>query len=109
MKKERKNIVCVRLTDEEYVNLQMKAKASNKKVSEYIRELIAMSKVKVSNKDYVKMMAEVNKIGNNLNQIARNLNIACKKDELSKQDYEMLLAQLYSIDKQLKEILNECK
>ena len=107
----RENIIGVRLTDEEYINLKLKAEASHKSVSQYIRELIILSKVKpVRNKNYYKVLYELNKIGNNINQIAKSLNKIAKSGECIKnEEYERLLIELYEINENMKKILKECK
>lgn len=85
----------------------MKAKASGKSISEYIRELIATSEVKPSkSKDYGRLLGAVNIIGNNINQIARNLNIANKQGALADENYDELLNVLLLIWANTKALLD---
>jgi len=99
----------IRLNDELYNMLAFKAEASDKNMSEYVRELISNSEVKANEKDYIYLIGAVNKIGNNLNQIAYNLNYARNKDKLDDIDYDNLLASLLLIENTLQNILDECK
>jgi len=103
------NRVTIRLSDEQYKALLIKAEASNKKISEYIRDTIVNSEVKANEKDYIYLIGAINKIGNNLNQIAYNLNYARNKDKLDDIDYDNLLASLLLIENTLQNILVECK
>jgi len=99
----------IRLTDELYNMLSFKAEASNKTMSEYIRELINNSEVKSSNKNYGALLGAINKIGNNVNQIAHNLNIANNANKLDEVDYDNILTSLLLIEQNLKSILYEYK
>ena len=104
------NRVTIRLSDEQYKALLIKAEASNKKISEYIRDTIVNSEVKAdTKKDYIYLIGAVNKIGNNLNQIAYNLNYARNRNKIDDIDYDNLLASLLLTENAFKNILEECK
>ena len=103
-------ILTVRLSDELYNELTFKAKSLGISNSDYLRQSIKNKEIKHSNKkDISLLLGAVNKIGNNLNQIAYNLNIANKKNELNDYEYDNLLATLLLINENLKAIINEYK
>jgi len=98
----------IRVSDELKAALMMKAQASGKTMSEYVKELIMTSEVKpTKSKDYGKLLGAVNIIGNNINQIARNLNIANKEGALADENYDELLNVLLLIWANTKALLNE--
>lgn len=84
----------IRLTDGEYNILKQKAKQANKTMSDFVREYITTGKVKSKCKQLSSLILHLSRIGNNINQIAKNLNIARKEGSLSKQDYDLLLDEL---------------
>ena len=86
--------------------LQLKSKASNMTASNYIRTSINNSKIKVDDsKDIGKLIGAINKVGNNINQIAYTLNKANNSNRLNDIDYNNILDKLIIIEYQLKEIL----
>lgn len=105
MKDKRVNI---RLSKELFNMLTFKAIAAKKTTSEYIRESITTSDIKVDNsKDINRLISSLNLIGNNINQIAHNLNIANKSDKLDDINYNNLLDRLIIIEYKLKNISND--
>lgn len=98
--------ITIRLSDELYNMLQIKASASNMNTSDYIRTSINESDIKVDNrKDIGKLIGSINKVGNNINQIAHNLNIANNSNKLDDINYNNILDKLTIIEYQLKEVL----
>lgn len=98
--------VTTRLTIELYNMLQLKSASSNMTASDYIRQSITQSDIKVDNrKDIGKLIGSVNKVGNNINQIAHNLNIANNSNKLDDVNYNNILDKLTIIEYQLKEVL----
>ena len=98
--------ITIRLSDELYNMLQIKASASNMNTSDYIRTSINDSDIKVDNrKDIGKLIGSINKVGNNINQIAHNLNIANNSNKLDDINYNNILDKLTIIEYQLKEVL----
>jgi len=96
----------LRLSNELFNMLQLKAHSSDKTVSEYIRELIATSEVKFNDKKNIGLLlGSINRIGNNINQIAHNLNIVNNQNLLDDIDYKDLLNQLIIIEHNLHDIL----
>ena len=102
MKDKRVNI---RLSNELFNMLTFKAIAAKKTTSEYIRESITTSDIRVDNsKDINRLISSLNLIGNNINQIAHILNIANKIDKLDDVNYNNLLDRLIIIEYKLKDI-----
>lgn len=98
--------VTTRLTNELYNMLQLKSAASNMRISDYIRHSIIQSDIKIDNsKDIGKLIGSVNRVGNNINQIAHNLNIANNSNKLDDINYNNILDKLTIIEYQLKEVL----
>ncbi len=97
--------VTVKMTAQEHEFLLHNAKISNIKISTYIRTCISKSEVKTDNsKDYIKLVTAVNRVGNNINQIARVLNIAKNENKLSEQNFNLYFKFLYIAYKQLKNL-----
>lgn len=95
----------IRLNDEIYNMLQFKSKATNMTATDYITTAINGSDIKVDNsKDIGRLIGAINKVGNNINQIAHNLNIANNSDKLDDVDYSNLLNKLVIIEHQLNSI-----
>lgn len=104
-KRFRNNRFGVRLFDEEVAILENKAKEQGLSKTEYIREIILYSEIKENNRKvlsdekFTKLLYEINRIGNNINQIAYNSNLvkSTGKEEIEslKKQYDSLL-QLYT-------------
>lgn len=101
------NTVTVRLTDELYTELLIKSRSLNMTNSDYLRNSIMNTKInyQTNDIDYGYLIGAVNKIGNNINQIAHNLNIARNQKELNNQDYDDLLNQLLIINSNMKSLI----
>lgn len=104
-KRYRNNRFEIRLFDEEVEILENKAKIQGLSKTEYIRERILYSEIKdnkrniLSDENFKKLLYEINRIGNNINQIAYNSNLikSTGREEIKnlKEQYENLL-QLYT-------------
>ena len=104
-KRYRNNRFEIRLFDEEIEILENKAKIQGLSKTEYIREIILYSEIKdnkrniLSDENFKKLLYEINRIGNNINQIAYNSNLIkpTGREEIKnlKEQYENLL-QLYT-------------
>jgi hypothetical protein len=100
----------LRLTNELFNQLTFKATASGRNNSEYIREVINNSEIRVDNsKNINELLFQLNRIGNNLNQISKNLNIANNENSLNDVDYENLLNELTIFNYQLHTLSEEIK
>jgi len=86
----------IRFSDDEYAKIEKMMNEHNLTFAEFSRGAILRKKIKTNlSKD---MIYEVNKVGNNLNQIAKKLN--------QDSDRKNLLLKLIEIQNQLKEISN---
>lgn len=99
-------VVTLRLTDELNNMLEFKAVSAGMTKSDYLRNFINGSNVSFNDsKDIAKLLAGINKVGNNLNQIAHVLNIANKSDNLNDIDYDIIKDDLLIIKHQMNELL----
>lgn len=103
----KKNFVGVKLTDELYAEILIKSQSLNMTISDYIRGTIVNTELnyRTSEKDFGYLIGAINKIGNNINQIARNLNIARNEQSLNQADYEDLMNQLIIINSEVKNLI----
>ncbi len=77
------------MSEELFNLLTLKAKAIGKSNSEFIREAIQETEVKQSNsKDISRLIASLNHIGNNINQITKAINIAKLQNKLVDIDFD---------------------
>lgn len=90
----------VRLFDEEMNILEHKASIAGKSKSDYIRDFILFSEVKSrpiwQDSNFKQLLYEINRIGNNINQIAYNSNLkkSTGREEIYalREEYEALLS-----------------
>ena len=75
-----------------------------KNVSDFIRQVVLTGKFKTTQaqQNYERLLYEVNKIGNNINQIAKHCNINKSVDI-------KVLEQLAKIEEELSILLEECE
>ena len=85
----------LRFSEDEFAIIQEKLDLGNITFSNFARSAILKKKIKLPIEK--ELIYEINKIGNNLNQIARAVN---KKDRLS------VLSELVEIEKALKSLQN---
>lgn len=82
--------------------LTLKASSTNRNNSEFLRCSIVDSNVSVdSSRDRTKLISSLNRIGNNINQIAHVLNSSNMKNILNDVDYDNLLNELVIIESHL--------
>lgn len=95
------------MTGELFVELVIKAKSLNMSNSEYLRSTICNTELnyKTNEKDFGYLIGALNKIGNNINQIARNLNVARNEQTLNQVDYDDLMNQLIIINSEIKSLV----
>jgi len=102
----KKKLISIRLSEEVIKTLEFKSKAININKTAYITKSILDSDIKADNsRDIRSLLNAINKIGNNINQIAHTLNIANKNDNLKDVKYDDLLNQMIIIEHHLKDIL----
>lgn len=104
-KRFRSKQLLIRLFDEEMNILKAKSESQGISMSDYVREVILYGEVKttkqniLSDENFSKLLYELNRIGNNINQIAYNSNLkkSTGREEIMElsEKYDSLL-QLYS-------------
>lgn len=90
----------IRLFKEESNILEYKAELAGKSKSDFVRDLILLSSVEtksiLTDKNFQKLLYEINRIGNNINQIAYNANLkkSTGKEEINglREQYSVLLS-----------------
>jgi len=98
----------IRLTQEQYDLLKEKSERADKTMSDFVRDFIVKGKVTKCRKENLSsLILHLSRIGNNINQIAKNLNIARLNNELGEQDYDLLLDELMQINLNLKALLDD--
>ena len=107
MSDKKTKMLRIRLTSDEYDLLKDKSKTAGKTMSDFVRDYIVKGKVNSKCKDLPSLILHLSKIGNNINQIAKNLNIAKKEGYLNEQDYDLLLDELMQLNNNLKAILDD--
>ena len=106
---ERKNVISIRLTDEEYQPFKELLEATEFGKSEFFRALILNridqlpSKPKVT-QDYKRCLFYLHKTSNNMNQIAHRLNTDNAKGIISDALYKKLLNALIGIRNTLQDV-----
>jgi len=100
----------IRLTDELLTELTIKSKSLKMNNSEFIRNAISNTTItyKDNKKDIQQIVNAMNRIGNNINQIAHTLNIAKNANELNNIQYDNLLDKLTILTAHMKELTNVC-
>ena len=93
----------LRVTEEFFQNLNSKIQDSGLSQSEFLRQSLSQGKI-VIKKDYKTLIAQVRRIGVNLNELVFVLNIANQKNALNNYDYQALLVELKLIQNQLNRI-----
>lgn len=99
-KRGRTSEVKIRMFPEERNILEYKAGLVEKSLSDFIRDLILLSSVEtksvLTDKNFQKLLYEINRIGNNINQIAYNANLkkSTGKEEIYglREQYSALLS-----------------
>lgn len=104
----KKKLIALRLDETTHEILINKANESNRNISEFLRNAILTTQISVNNtKDKGLLIGAINRVGNNINQIAHNLNIAKQNNNLNNVDYETIINQLYIIEVSINKILNK--
>jgi len=90
--------VTIRLTQDEYDKLYQQAKALDITLSQLLRKKISGDRERLTTKCDKELLYEINRIGNNLNQIAKHCNITKSIDKLA-------LQSLVEIERKINEII----
>ncbi|AFI06722.1 plasmid mobilization protein [Helicobacter cetorum] len=99
--------ISIRLNKEQKDLITFKAKAINISKTDLILRAIENAEIKSDSKDTTKLLSEVNRIGNNLNQIAHAINLTKLKNQLHNFDFSTLENDLTIIKYQLNELLKK--
>jgi hypothetical protein len=104
-KEKRETEIKIRLTDREKDELRTLAKEEGLSVSEYIRKhtLKKQAERELKMEMERQLIYELNRIGNNLNQMARGINILKKKGTLEGEDRKLLKSIEARVEKAIKE------
>ena len=97
----------IRLDEETYQKLKEKTEELGITQSEYLRQVILKGRAVKKCKNLPSLILHLSLIGNNINQIAKNLNIANKQGNLSDQDYDLLLDELMQLNNNIKALLDD--
>lgn len=92
--------VTIRFSDDEYELLKQKADDFDITLSNYIRKKALGNRERITNKCTKELLYHINRIGNNLNQIAKQCNINQSVDKL-------VLKELVEIERQLNKLLEQ--
>jgi NADH:ubiquinone oxidoreductase subunit D len=90
----------------DYDRLKNKAKDCNKTYSSYCESIILSKKIDVRSTDLRLLIAEVNRIGNNINQIARQLNLTSSVNFDEQKQQELAKTILVELN-QIKSIITQ--
>jgi len=102
----KEKIVSIRLSEAEYQRAALQAIAANKKISQLFREAVNDTEIQFNDaKDFASLIASLNWIGNNINQIAKVLNTANKQGALNDVDYDDINNNLLIIMHSIKEVI----
>ena len=106
--KMKSKVINFRLTKELNNVLILKSSEANMTTSDFLRSAIIDARIQINrDKNIAKKISAINQIGNNINQIARTLNIANAGDFLSDLNYENILNELIIIEERLSQELTK--
>lgn len=71
--KKNTNII-IRLDEKQLLVIDSRSKKANLTRSEYIRQSAVSATIQKNDRDYQKVIAQISRIGNNLNQISKKVN-----------------------------------
>lgn len=114
MKNNKSKVISFRLTDEQYSPYEELLKKSNKSSSEFFRELFLSQEKKINvifNErkpvDYRYLLREINKLGNNMNQLVKHFNSANKKGVISDDLFKKGINLLININNGVKKLSDD--
>ena len=95
---KRQKQLTVRFTDEEYAALKGKADIAGMKMEPFVRQLVEGYTIKPRPPDsYVRLSQQVAAVGNNLNQLAHIANATGKVSDLSLQQAQQLMEEIWEL------------
>lgn len=103
----KKSVISIRLTNQQKEVISQRAEKCGLNVSEYLRESAANGGViKSNNRDFMRLLGEVNRISNYINQIAQKIYYSSHYNNSEK---ESILNVLKNIDLDLHKIIEMSK
>lgn len=90
----------IRFNDEQYELIEAQAAAMNITVSEYIRHKLGAP----LKRDYRQFLFHMARIGNNVNQLARAMNIARKIAKIDNHKFDIAITRLLAIEAELENL-----
>ena len=97
--------VNIRVNEAEYAKIQASARIMGLTVPKYCKHLVMQSKLKepkLADEEYHKIIVDLSRIGNNINQIARQLNQS--KSEVAEGEWFAVKEQLEGLDREVAEV-----
>ena len=97
--------VNIRVNEAEYAKIQASARIMGFTVPKYCKHLVMQSKLKepkLADEEYHKIIVDLSRIGNNINQIARQLNQS--KSEVAEEEWLAVKEQLEGLDREVAEV-----
>ena len=97
--------VNIRVNEAEYAKIQASARIMGLTVPKYCKHLVMQSKLKepkLADEEYHKILVDLSRIGNNINQIARQLNQS--KSEVAEEEWLAVKEQLEGLDREVAEV-----
>ena len=97
--------VNIRVNEAEYAKIQASARIIGLTVPKYCKHLVMQSKLKepkLADEEYHKIIVDLSRIGNNINQIARQLNQS--KSEVAEEEWLAVKEQLEGLDREVAEV-----
>jgi len=109
MKKLTKMVSC-KFSSDDFARIEQLAKQNNISVSEYIRQSVSNSKVKPNNAKIIgQVLTSQNRIGNNINQLAKKVNISYISGKITRSDCKEIMNSLNYISYILTQIYKAIK
>ena len=97
--------VNIRVNEAKYAKIQASARIMGLSVPKYCKHLVMQSKLKepkLADDEYHKIIVDLSRIGNNINQIARRLNQA--KSEVAEEEWIAVKEELEALDREVAEV-----
>lgn len=95
--RKRTEAILLRLTEKEKLHLQRQATNAGLKMEPFIRKLIMGIEIRPRPPDNIaQLIREINAVGNNINQIARKVNIDGSVSRAQLEEILHLLGEIYS-------------
>jgi hypothetical protein len=90
----------IKFSDEQYSAIAINADKLNVNISEYIRYRLGVP----LKRDYQQFLFHMSRIGNNINQLAKVMNVSRKIGKLDKQEFNIAITRLLAIQAELENL-----